>query len=298
MSRWAPQPSPPCSVRELISAWMTLSAQVAFRCRLQQGWWETQLPCGAKDGRRRRATRAQARATSASAHRGWRVTCYDTPRAHRKRWLAWHVVSAERWVAPRRAHRMQRGARRRRRPARRNRIRPCTTCVLRAALHQAGEPAGQGYASQAQQRRTAEQRMQRKERRGRIPASSVRAHTLSDVAPHSGRVTRVAKPHGCGRQCVRLHRCSATSCRRGARAPRHAQAQRRTDTLVCCGAALRAARYALRGSRGHDSAALPSAPRRTCGDADTRPCAAHEQARTCAMFACSGKRGARRTEAE
>ena len=195
MSRWAPQPSPPCSVRELISAWMTLSAQVACRCRLQQGWWETQLPCGAKDGRRRRATRAQTRATSASAHRGWRVTCYDTPRAHRKRWLAWHVVSAERWVAPRRAHRMQRGARRRRRPARRNRIRPCTTCVLRAALHQAGEPAGQGYASQAQQRRTAEQRMQRKERRGRIPASSVRAHTLSDVAPHSGRVTRVATPH-------------------------------------------------------------------------------------------------------
>ena len=93
MSRWAPQPSPPCSVRELISAWMTLSAQVACRCRLQQGWWETQLPCGAKDGRRRRATRAQTRVTSASAHRGWRVTCYDTPRAHRKRWLAWHVAS-------------------------------------------------------------------------------------------------------------------------------------------------------------------------------------------------------------
>jgi hypothetical protein len=63
----------------LISAWTTLSALVACRCRLQQGWWETHQPCGAKDGRRQRATRAQARAASANAHRGWRVTCYDTP---------------------------------------------------------------------------------------------------------------------------------------------------------------------------------------------------------------------------
>jgi hypothetical protein len=126
---------------------------------------------------------------------------------------------------------MQRGARRGRKPARcirMCRMRKCATCVLRAVLLQAGEPGGarvrlvtQGTAAATHSgAENAAQRTPRTTTTGIRQA--VRAHTLRTPAAHNGRVTKVAGVR------ARLHRCSATSCQRGARTPRHARDHRRT----------------------------------------------------------------------